>query len=226
MPVELKEELVLLCEGPADQNCFRKLLEKRQDIPRFSMLDPKQHWGVSGFERSLTAIKGDRHAFLRLKGVLIVADSGDSPDDAFNQIKKQIISAQGYPVPSKPMEVAARINDHPAIAVMLLPDENTPGGLETLCVREMLERNPWAAECVETFLECGESTAHELPPEKKDKARYHCMVALTYPEDPSRAVSMAFKEPPNPLISVESQCFADVERRLRKFCNEVLGSPS
>jgi len=74
---------------------------------------------------------------------------------------------------------------------------------------------------VEAFLKCGESTAHELQAEKKDKARYHCMVALTYPDDPSRAVSMAFKEPPNPLISVESRCFADVERRLRRFCEEV-----
>jgi hypothetical protein len=221
MPIELKEELLLLCEGLADQNCFRKLLERAQDIPRFSMLDPKEHHTVSGFEQSLTAIKGNKLAFSRLKGVLIVADSGNSPVTTFDEIRKQIVFAGGYPVPSKPMELAVRTADHPAVAVMLLPDENTPGSLETLCVREIQERKPWVTECVEKFLNCGESSAKDLRAEKLDKARFHCLVTLTNPNEPSLPVSQAFEDSKGPFISVASNSFRDVESKLRWFCAEV-----
>ena len=219
MPIELKHELVLLCEGLADQKFFRALMTVRKDFPPFDMLEPNNELsGAGGFQKMLVAIRGDRKGFSRIKGVLVVVDSASDPAQTFAAVRAQIAAA-GYPVPSAPLELAPAANGHPAIMVMLLPSEREQGGLETLCVRELSSRIPWVTECVDQFLKCGESTAHGWSPEKKDKARYHCMIAATNEDDPSRAVSYAFKTPP--VINVAADCFDAVEQRLRVFCAAV-----
>lgn len=217
MPIELKYEYVILCEGLADQNFLRKIGEHRVGLPAFDMLPAHEHHGSGNFDRMLTALRGDRLAFAKLKGVLIVADSHDNPDVTFRVIQDQIRRVGQYPVPAHKMEIAPRTADHPAVCVMLLPDENNPGGLETLCVR-YLTRQPheWINQCVDAFLRCERIDAHTWGPETLDKARYECMVAATNRDDPSKAVSYAFKDP-NPLVSVTHDCFDDVERRLRLF---------
>ena len=74
-PIRLEHPLVLLCEGAADQNFFRKMIEKRTGYPPFSFLDPYKYYGVTNFEKMLSAIQGDQKGFSRLKGILILADS-------------------------------------------------------------------------------------------------------------------------------------------------------
>lgn len=217
MPLELKEQLVLLCEGDADKNFFRKLLQKRPGLPKFDIPFPFEGLGgKAAFASMLRAIRGDRHGFARIRGVLIVADSADDPAASFRTIRDQIREAEGYGVPTAPLEVTHGSAGYPPLAVMLLPDEATPGGLETLCIQEMVPKTPWITPCVEQFLRCDQIQAHTWPPEKLDKARYHSMVAALYRDDPGRALSYAFKDP-TPLISVEAPCFNDVELRLRNF---------
>lgn len=217
MPVELRHEHVILCEGLADQNFLRKMQEHRAGIPAFDMLPPNEHHGSGNFGRMLLALRGDRVGFTRLRGVLIVADSHDDPCKTFKGIKKQIEEVGRYPVPNKLMTIAPRTADHPAVCVMLLPDERNPGGLETLCVR-YLTRHPhtWINACVESFLRCDKIEAHTWGPETLDKSRYECVVAATNRDDPSKAVAYAFRDP-DPLVVVGHTCFDDVERRLKLF---------
>lgn len=217
MPLRLTQEHVILCEGLADQNFLRKMQEHRNGMPAFDMLPPQEHFGSTNFDRMLVALRGDPTAFARLRGVLIVADSHDDPQQTFDQIKVQIERAGKYPVPNKLLEIAPRTADHPAVCVMLLPDEGNPGGLETLCFR-YLTRQPhdWIKGCIEAFLRCDRIEAHTWGSETLDKSRYECAVAATNRADPSKAVSYAFKDP-GPLVVVTDPCFNDVERRLKLF---------
>jgi hypothetical protein len=221
MALVLKEELVLCCEGEADQRFIRKLIDNR-GLRSFDMPFPtKQLHGNKAFGGMLEAIRGDKANFPRIKGVLIVADSADDPNRLFREICTQIRSAGGYGVPSRLLEIAVSA-DHPAIAVMTLPDEATPGALETLLVQEIEEKTTWVSACVDAFLRCDQIKAHSWPPEKRDKARFHSMIAALNRDDPGRAVSWAFKDP-NPLIGVNATCFDGVAQRIRQFCISVLG---
>ena len=220
VPLRLQSELVLLCEGEADRQFFRKFLEKRPTLPKFDIPFPtdKLH-GNGAFSGMLQAIRGDRLGFARVIGVLIVADSTDKPGTLFKLVRDQIRATGGYGVPSKPLEVAMAAN-HPGIGIMLLPGGRTPGALETLLVREITDKAPWVTACVEQFLRCDKIEAHAWPAEKRDKARFHSLVAVLYRDDPSRAASQAFRDPA-PLINVEARCFDDVERKVIAFCQAV-----
>jgi hypothetical protein len=216
MALVLKEEFVLCCEGEADRQFIRKLIENRRLRPFDIPFPTNQLHGNKAFGGMLEAIRGDRANFPRIKGVLIVADSADDPLALFRDICSQIRSAGGYGVPARLLEIA-KSADHPAVAVMTFPDEATPGALETLLVQEIEGKTEWVGGCVDAFLRCDKIEAYSWPPEKRDKARFHSMVAVLNRDDPSRAASMAFKDP-NPLIGVGAQCFDGVAQRIRDFC--------
>jgi hypothetical protein len=220
MPLLLTEELVLCCEGDADRQFIRKMIEKRAGLPNFDMPFPTERlYGNRAFGGMLEAIRGNRVHFPRIKGVLIVADSMECPIALFEDICAQIRTVGGYGIPSKLLDVG-RAADHPAVAIMTLPDEKTPGALETLLAEAMTAKASWIAACVDTFLRCDKVDAHNWPAEKRDKARFHSMVAVLNRDDPSKAASKAFKEP-KPLIAIEEPCFNDVERRIKEFCVTV-----
>jgi hypothetical protein len=213
---EIIESLVLLCEGDADANFFNEMLKRRTAIPRFSIISVR---GKDKFEELLDGIRADRARFRTLRGVLLAADSGDSPATTFNSMRAQITAAGGYGVPTQTLQVARGAADHPALAVMLIPDEQNPGGLETLYLQEMAPKFPWVTACIDTFLACGPGNASRFPPEKRDKAKFASLVAVTNQDDPSRAASWVYRDPS--LVTVTAACFNDVERRLNAFAAAV-----
>ncbi|MBF0565776.1 MAG: hypothetical protein HQK89_11075 [Nitrospirae bacterium] len=217
--IEINEEVVLIGEGLADENFFKKLIARR---PVLTESCGANILNAEGVTKIATTLKGISRAkgFRNVKGVLIAADSGSDPTKTFDDICKQIKSATGYNIPAKPLEIAPKTDDYPAVAVMLLPDENTPGGLEALCVEEIIQKYPWVEDCVETFLSCGEIDITTWPVEKQGKARFHSMVAALNRDDPSRSLSKSFKDP-NPIIDVSASCFDKVAEQLKDFCCAV-----
>jgi hypothetical protein len=162
----------------------------------------------------LEALRGDKIGFSRIKRVVIVADSAGDPQTTFDSIRSQISGVGGYPVPARLSSVSDPAEGHPAIAIMLLPDDTLPGCLETLCVRALVTKYPGALPCVETFLRCDAIAAYQWPPEKLDKSRYHCIVAECNYDDPDRAVSWAFRSS-NPIVDLTDSCFDGVTQRLK-----------
>lgn len=220
--MELKESLVVLTEGAADQNFLRKLSKKRGGFPNYDAPYPTHEIaGKSNFGRMLSGLRGDARGFKRLKGILIALDSQDVPSKSFGDLQKQIEEAGGYPVPAKPESVAARTADHPAVGVMMLPDPNKPGALETLCVEEILGRKNWAKACVDSFLSCDKIDISKWTIENQHKAHFHCLVAALNSDDPGRAVSWAFKDP-KPVIDVMAKCFDPIAARFQKLCLELI----
>ena len=225
----LEHRFTLLCEGAADQNFVRELLKKRGSYPEFNFLDPKEHYSVSNFGRMLGQIQGDLKSFSRLKGVLIIADSASNPGQTVKNIREQVREAGNFPLhPSSSMaapNVPAATTGMPPVHITLLPTESTPGGLETLCVEVLLKQYPWAEACLKKYLTCDQIEASNWSAEKLDKARYHCLVAALYRDDPSKAVSSAFRQPEGsntkPLIDVMDPIFDDIAKRIKDFCDAL-----
>jgi hypothetical protein len=215
MAHELKEERVLLCEGLADERFFQKLIEQR-GLPKFDVFHAE---GKGKFPLLLRGIRGDPAGFSRVRGVLIVADSGDDPARSFASIRKQVKKAGSYSLPSAPSSLSI---GRPRVSILLLPI-GSPGSLESLCLRALVGRKQWLYQCLDEFLSCGQIGAMNWPPEKLAKARYCSAVAATYKRDPSQALSWAFKSrPKNPaMLSAKSPAFNGVARALLAFSNRV-----
>ena len=113
----------------------------------------------------------------------------------------------------------------PPVYITLLPTDSTPGCLETLCVEVLLKQYPWAEACLKKYLTCDQIEASNWPAEKLDKARYHCLVAALHRDDPSKAVSSAFRQPKGttakPLIDVMDPIFDDIAKRIKDFCDAL-----
>jgi hypothetical protein len=189
----LKSEFVALCEGKADSVFLQKLIESAADLPDIDFLPHESFYGVSEFGNMLSAIRGARRSFAAIKGVLLIADGHDNPEETFNGIITQVTEAGGYPIPSRLAEIAYSTDGYPAVSVTIIPDYVTAGGHETLLIQVLYNRYDWLRQCVHAFLGCGQLNALEWPPEKRAKAEYHSIVAALHYRDPSRAASLALK---------------------------------
>jgi hypothetical protein len=219
-PLTIEHDIVILCEGPADQNFIKKLIEVRGGFAPIDFLPPDQFYGHTNFDRMLIALKGTGLSFTRIKGILIVADSHDAPQTTFTNICNQIRRVPDFPVPTRLLDPAPATPGHPSVAIMLLPDEQTPGALESLFAQEIVRMHPWVSACVDAFLSCDQIAAHVWPPEKQAKARYHSMVGALHYEDPSRSASTTFTSKP-PVMSIAAPTFDSVEKRIKDFCKAV-----
>jgi hypothetical protein len=227
MPFTLRHEFVLLCEGAVDKAFFTTLLRERSNMPRFDIPFPEAReeidtgkeplGGRENFGAMLRAIRAPA-GFAQITGILIAADSADNPKSTFDLICGQIRTAPEYTVPERPLVLSPRSPNNPQIMIMLIPEEYKPGGVETLYVREMVQQREWLLECIEEFLSCKEIPAHGWSQEKRDKARFHSMVAALYEPDPSRAASMIWKRRNALLLmDIHAQAFDTVETRIRNF---------
>jgi hypothetical protein len=217
VPIEITSKLLLLCEGKADAACFSRLIAKRPDVPKYDVICAE---GSTSFHKLLRALPGDRHGFLYLSGLLITADSTDQPNTVLQVIRNQLLDVGGYPVPQALSEIASKTERHPAVCITLLPEDHRPGALESICVDDLLSRYPWAEECVTQYLKCDQIQAHKWSSEKLAKAKYHCLVAAVNEQDPSRALSMAFKED-DEVIDVTTTFFDSISERLKNFANAL-----
>ena len=234
MPFVISKQLILLCEGHADKAFLQALLDSdaqlanRFDIPfpideaDWSPGDPR-FGGWQAFDKMLHAIRADRVAWNALKGILIVADSGDTPQKRFKEICGVINSVGGVNVPTQPLVAAQGVANCPPIAVMMLPGDNTAGALETLLVQAVTGKRRWMLRCVDCFLSCkrmfvfrGFSALSELGREKLDKARFQCLIAALHRKDPNRSARYFFSIKP-PLAKIDDPSFHQTRTRLLAF---------
>ena len=211
-------ELAVLSEGEADARFLETLARVRGNFPDFFMVPHEKYHGVTGFCGMLKGLKGNPRLFERLKGVLIVADCKDNSDDTFKCMKKQVAEAGGFRVPTELLKVTDEPADQPGVFVMLLPDEKTPGALETLYTSAILLGSDWREKCLNDYLSCGKSNVLTWSAEKQAKARFHALVAASHEPDPSKAASKVFQSKDSNIIDLKAQCFDSVEQRLRLFC--------
>jgi hypothetical protein len=218
--IEIKGDipLILVCEGKADYCFFQKIIDERV-LQSFNVIPAN---GFDGIERVLKGIRADQTSFMKMRGILIAADSRDEPNATFSRVATMVRRA-GYTVPNAPLEIAAGM---PQIAVMLVPGPTRAGSLETLCIDAIIGDRAWLRDCVDAFLGCGELDALNWTPEKLSKARFCALVAATFRHDPSRAASLAFSATERrgvpQMISTKARCFDEIEGWLGEFSQRVL----
>jgi len=142
-PLKISQRKLLLVEGKEDERFFAALIEhlclvQIQVIPFGGK--PK----LGPFLRALVMDS----SFDAVESIGIVRDSDTSPDSAFQSVSTALAQCK-LPAPSTTLEA---VGDKPHVAVMILPDMDSSGSLEDICLRSVAG-DP-AMRCVDGFFDC------------------------------------------------------------------------
>jgi hypothetical protein len=206
---------VILCEGASDAAFLRHLIEAR-GLPNFYVTypthdDPLKPGGRDGFTERLKALRLIR-GFEQVTDVLVVSDNDDSPTDKFQAVTELIEAAPGYSAPRTPRVAAGRA---PRVTIFMLPTDDTPGQLETLCLESCLSHWPELAGCLNAFIACTPHVAgwRQGP---KEKMKMRTMIASICSSDPNTGLTHAWSRT-DEIVPLDHDCFNDLSDFLRAF---------
>jgi hypothetical protein len=207
---------ILLCEGEHDEAFFGELIKAR-NLPAFDIRKADQadegQTGIGGFKMRLDGLAAEPGIEDR-QCIILVADSDDSPHQNFLLVKKQIKKTKWFCVPNNP-GVIARTGRRPPVMVLMLPDNNTSGCLETLLFISAGEKRLDKKKCVEKYIECIDAT--RWTPSKLAKLRMRVLISGSCPTDPYTGMQWLWTKKKGravDLVPLDHSCFDGVVRTL------------
>ncbi len=141
----IREPNLLICEGQQERRFFEAVLKQAPRPVQVQCRDCGGKSALPRFLRMLAVVPG----FDTLRWIGIVTDADTNAGSAFIRVRAAL-KASGLPEPAKAWQ--AQTGGDQTVAVFVLPDENTPGDLETV-LWEHLQGQP-IAQCILDFLSC------------------------------------------------------------------------
>ena len=131
-------EKLLIVEGTDDQFFFDQLLhEIGADPKKFGIVQIEGKGNLSNELGSL--LKSASFTNGTIKKFSVILDADEHPADTIRTVQ-QVLRDQGLPVPA-----VARFQSNGAIEVglLIIPSDNGPGNLETLCLKLLKDENKY-----------------------------------------------------------------------------------
>lgn len=150
---------ILIVEGKDEVNFFEALLREMNNSLDIQIMDIGGKGKIHNNLQALTNSPG----FSNVISIGIIRDADTDPQAAFQSVCTAIENA-GLPVPTNPMQP---IGQNPSITVMILPNENSEGMLEDVCLKSV-EENP-EYSCIDDFFICLSDKGISVP-DYKSKA--------------------------------------------------------
>lgn len=176
-PQQIESHRQLLVEGRDPFNFFEALLEHLH----ISDVQVQSFGGIKDLRAFLLAfvnLPGFRHG---VQSIGIVRDAESSAESAFASVRSSVENAR-LPVPEKPL---LRSDGSPSVTVLILPDSQSPGMLETLLCRTFADSDE--NRCIDNFFACVTRSGFVL--RRPWKARVHAYIATR--SDPHVSVGVA-----------------------------------
>ncbi|MDP8240766.1 MAG: hypothetical protein P9X24_16890 [Candidatus Hatepunaea meridiana] len=151
----ITEPHLLIVEGKDEENFFNALL-KESNISGIQILSIG---GKEKIHKNLSMLSVSP-GFPDIVSIGIVRDADTDPQSAFRSVCTAIENA-GLSKPAKPMQP---VGQNPSVTVMILPDENSTGMLENVCLKSV-ENNP-EYSCIEDFFNCLTEKGVTIPDDK------------------------------------------------------------
>lgn len=145
----------IVCEGKADEVFFSQLL--RNSGKQADVRCPKPREEGYGITAIRNVLVGMQSQFDKIERVLVVIDSDDSPQQAFQAGCTEFTRAneqnpaKPYPIP---MTVNTLMAGNPSTAIVLVPASDRQGCLDTLLLPSFRDRYPAAIQCADAFYTC------------------------------------------------------------------------
>ena len=187
-PLQIGSDLLLVHEGTADRHIIGEL-SRRSEIQGFQHLSMNGQGKMRAFLKALSAsphfkspVPGFEHP---VRALAIVLDAETDAVATFQRVRDALVAAD---LPN-PDEAGGIVEGALRVGVFLVPDNKSPGKIETLCLRSVEGDPAWA--CLEVFFDCVRERGGAVP-ENLDKARAQAFLA-TRPQ-PDLPVGLAALE--------------------------------
>ena len=220
-PIVLKGPIVALCEGQHDA-AFLHAVARRighadvLDLPFFQVRDGRwQH--RTGVSHGSGAIPGQLEALAqqlrlspadaaRVRSILIVLDCGDDAEKVERQTANACRAAR-LPEPTAPGGWHDPA-DGLRTALLLIPDTQCRGSLESLCLDYLGSHHSAQAACLDAYFACIGPPDRAPTEENRMKAMLACLIAAIAPNNPTQTLGGAFHSNRHlPLIDVTDPLF-------------------
>ena len=182
--IKIIQPRLLLVEGRDDEIFFLRIIERRE-IEGIQVIP---FYGKDNLGSFLTnVLVPGMNSSDGVKAIGVTRDADKDYTRAFQSVGDSLRYA-GLPVPSGPLSFAEGTLEDATIqiAAYILPDNSSPGELETLCLEAV--RGAPSMPCVDHFFECLASINHV--PAKEDKARLGAFLS-TEKDDPNLRIGQA-----------------------------------
>lgn len=211
MSWEFEKERFIICEGINDKHFLKAVIHKR-GLPSFQIrhaaeCNGSKTGGRDGFGLAIEGIEA-LSGFSDLKGIIIVTDN--DYENVVNDIQRKL-ETYGYIAPSNQNEIGTFYGK--PVAIILIPDHDKLGNLETLCLPALYEKLPGAKECVKAYLDCTDAIRWEKQHELC-KAVVRSIIAGFYENDPYKGLGYLFRDIPS---LAEHTCFDGLVDILNHF---------
>ena len=181
---------LIVYEGEGDRAFFKALIAGRS-LQNFRLYKrpSKMLEGVGSFEQILKSVTAGTD-YENCSLVVIVADNDAEPEKSFRGIIRQIKAARRFAIPQKPREVA-NAGQQMAVSVLMLPWDDVPGDLETVCFEAAARAHRKIAACVEAYVQC--VGAKQWGVSQISKLRLRCLIAASCRKDPNTGLQYAWE---------------------------------
>lgn len=176
-PRRIESPKQLLVEGNDQRNFFQALIRHLT----LSEIQVQDFRGVNELRDFLSGFT-IRSDFGSVTSIGIVRDAEGSAQSAFQSVQGSLRNAN-LPVPTKAGE---RESGNPSVSVLILPDESSPGMLETLLCRTF--EGSEVDRCIDDFFACAAASPN-VSINNPDKAR--AFAYLTTTPNPHHSVGIA-----------------------------------
>ena len=208
----IEKPRLLLVEGNDDNQFFRRLIERRHGVNEIQQTGIQidrfaEAAKLSPFLANVIAPAIER-SMLPVRAIGIVRDADRSYGSAFQSVQGALRHAN-LPVPNAPLENthgALVSGDDISVVAYIMPDNSSPGDLESLCLDAVLSAP--AMPCVSRYFDCLQSIGHV--PRQESKARLRAFLAANR-DDPTLLTGNALAAG---VIPWNSPAFDDVHEFL------------
>lgn len=177
MPQNIDSNVQLLVEGNDQRNFFEAFI----DHLSLKNIQIRNYGGVNDLRRFLSGFVTSV-GFGDITTLGIVRDAEASAQSAFQSVQDSL-RGLGLAVPG---QLGQRAGSSPAVSVLILPDDDNSGMLETLLCRTFV--GTYLDTCIDGFFECVRAKAGEGV-YRPEKARAHAYLATR--RDPHVSVGVA-----------------------------------
>ena len=187
-PLQIGSDLLLLHEGTADRKILGALMS-HADIQGYQQIEVGGHSKLRALLKALVLtphfqnpVPGFGHP---VRAVAVVLDAETDARATFQSVRDALVAA-GLPTPGAAGEIAP---GPLRVGVFLLPDNRSPGKVETLCLESVRDDPAWS--CLDAFFSCVRDRGGVLP-DNMDKARAQAFLATR--TNPALPVGLAAEE--------------------------------
>ncbi|MEM3341842.1 MAG: DUF3226 domain-containing protein [Thermoplasmata archaeon] len=169
---KIRKTKLILVEGKDELNFFTKFLEF------LNLGETVDVWCVNGkdnFRKIINLVKKDEmYRAGKLEMLGIIRDADKDFDGAFKSVCTSL-NNNGFPFPEK---AGTFIEETPKIGIYILPDNNSPGQLEDLCLKSIMGKEVY--KCVNEYYQCIKTTLQktgEKVPQDESKSMIQAYLA-------------------------------------------------